>query len=258
MDAFLKQHGDALIDRLMQMITIPGVCVEGGSAIRQMADEAASEVRAAGLETRTEETGGHPVVLGTSGPSDAPFTLMLYGHYDVFPVSGQAGWATNPFEPVLDGDRIWGRGAGDNKGQFLAMLAALRWWKSQPGGLPIRVKVILEGEEEAGSKHLPEFVERNRAELAADLCVYSDGPMLPGDERPCCSGRAALWSWSSAAQGLCSRCILATSAASSPTPSWSLPAASPSSSRRTAICRRTASTWAFRCRPRGSGTRCEP
>lgn len=180
-ESFLKQYGDALVDRLLEMIRIPGICVEGGPAIQAMADAAASECRESGLETRIEATGGHPVVFGTAGPADAPRTLMLYGHYDVFPVSGQAGWVTDPFGPVLDGDRVWGRGAGDNKGQFLALLAALRWWNRQPGGLPVRVKVILEGEEEAGSRHLPEFVERNKAELGADLCVYSDGPMLAGD-----------------------------------------------------------------------------
>ena len=181
-DTFLKEHGDALVDRLLKMIEIPGICVDGGPAIRETAEAAARECEAAGLETRIEETAGHPVVYATGGPVSAPFTLMLYGHYDVFPVSGQAGWKIDPFRPLVDGDRIYGRGAGDNKGQFLALLAALRWWNAQPGGLPIRVKVILEGEEEAGSRHLPEFVERNQAELDADLCVYSDGPMLAGDQ----------------------------------------------------------------------------
>lgn len=181
-DMYLKQYGSALIDRLLKMVEIPGICVDGGPAIREMAIAAADECHSAGLETRIEETAGHPVVYGAGGPVSAPFTLMLYGHYDVFPVSGQAGWKTDPFRPLLAGDRIYGRGTGDNKGQFLALLAALRWWNTQPGGLPIRVKVILEGEEEAGSRHLPEFVERNRTDLDADLCVYSDGPMLAGDQ----------------------------------------------------------------------------
>ncbi len=181
-DIFLKENGGALIDRLLKMVEIPGICVDGGPAIREMAEAAARECESAGLETRIEATAGHPVVYGTGGPVGAPFTLMLYGHYDVFPVSGQAGWKTDPFRPLVDGDRIYGRGAGDNKWQFIALLAALRWWNAQPAGLPIRVKVILEGEEEAGSRHLPEFIGRNRAELDADLCVYSDGPMLAGDQ----------------------------------------------------------------------------
>lgn len=181
-DNFIEQHGNQLVERLLDVIRIPGICVEGGSAIREMAEEAAGECTRSGLETRIEETSGHPIVYGTAGPADAPFTLLLYGHYDVFPVADQDGWKTEPFSPVRDGDRIYGRGSGDNKGQFLAWLAALRWWNEQPDGLPIRVKAILEGEEEAGSRHLPEFVQRNLADLDADLCVYSDGPMLAGDQ----------------------------------------------------------------------------
>jgi acetylornithine deacetylase/succinyl-diaminopimelate desuccinylase-like protein len=181
-ETYLKQRGDNLIDELAEMIRIPAVCVDGGPAVQEMAALTARKCEAAGLRTRIENTSGHPVVYGVGGPRDAPLTLMLYGHYDVFPVSGQSGWKTDPFEPVRAGDRIYARGSGDNKGQFLAHLAALRWWHEEAGGLPVGVKVIIEGEEEAGSQHLPEFITRNRESLAADLCVYSDGPMLAGDQ----------------------------------------------------------------------------
>src|SRR6266536_1782401 len=181
LDAYLDDHRDYLIDQLKELIRIPAVAVEGGPAIRQMAERGAAKCQEAGLDARIEDTGGHPVVYAGGGPDDAPLTLLTYGHYDVFPVSGQPGWRTDPFEPVVSGDRIYARGAGDNKGQFLAHLNALQWWQREAGGLPIKVKVILDGEEEAGSPHLPEFIERNRDELAADLCVYSDGPMLAGD-----------------------------------------------------------------------------
>lgn len=181
-EKFLDQNGSALIDELFEMIKIPAICVDGGPAIEEMARSVTQKCEAAGLTTRIEQTSGHPVVYGVGGPEDAAFTLMLYGHYDVFPISGQSGWKTDPFAPTRVGDRIFARGSGDNKGQFLAHLAALRWWHEEAGGLPIRVKVIIEGEEEAGSRHLPEFVNRHRDELDADLCVYSDGPMLPGDQ----------------------------------------------------------------------------
>ncbi|GII79738.1 peptidase M20 [Sphaerisporangium rufum] len=179
--AFLDRRRDDLVEELTEFMRIPAVAVEGGPEIGRMAERAAAKCREAGLETRIEQTAGHPVVYATGGPDDAPFTLMNYGHYDVFPVTDQPGWETDPFEPVIRGDRIYGRGSGDNKGQFLAHLNALQWWQREAGGLPIKVKVILEGEEENGSQNLPEFILRNRDELAADLCVYSDGPMLPGD-----------------------------------------------------------------------------
>jgi acetylornithine deacetylase/succinyl-diaminopimelate desuccinylase-like protein len=180
--SFLIQRRDYLVDQLAEFIRIPAVAVEGGPAIERMAQRAAVKCEEAGLTARVEGTAGNPVVYAVGGPEDAPFTLLTYGHYDVYPVTEQPGWTTDPFDPVVDGDRIHGRGSGDNKAQFLAHLNALQWWQRNAGGLPIRVKVILEGEEENGSQHLPEFVERNRDELAADLCVYSDGPMLPGDQ----------------------------------------------------------------------------
>lgn len=182
LEAFLTQEQNSLVGELLEMIKIPGVCVEGGPAIRRMAELAARKCEAAGLLTRLEETPGHPIVYAVGGPEDASFTLMLYGHYDVFPAVGQSGWRTDPFEPVVIGDRIFARGSGDNKAQFMSHLVALRWWHHHAGGLPIRVKVILEGEEEAGSRNLPDFARRNQAELCADLCVYSDGPMLAQDQ----------------------------------------------------------------------------
>ena len=62
------------------------------------------------------------------------------------------------------------------------MLNAIALWRETRGELPVRVKVILEGDEETGSVPLPKFVEDNRARLQADLCVYSDGPMFPNDQ----------------------------------------------------------------------------
>jgi acetylornithine deacetylase/succinyl-diaminopimelate desuccinylase-like protein len=181
-DTFIERDRDRLVEELLELIRIPAVAGEGGPPIGQMAQRTAAKCEEAGLAARIEETGGHPVVYASGGPDDAPFTLLTYGHYDVFPVTDQPGWDTEPFEPVISGDRIYARGAGDNKGQFLAHLNALQWWQREAGGLPIKVKVIIEGEEEVGSPHLPEFIERCRDELDADLCVYSDGPMLPGDQ----------------------------------------------------------------------------
>jgi len=67
---------------------------------------------------------------------------------------------------------VWGRGTGDNKGQHLAMLHAIALLRELKGELPIRVKVILEGDEETGSGPLPKFIEAHRARLSADLCCY--------------------------------------------------------------------------------------
>jgi acetylornithine deacetylase/succinyl-diaminopimelate desuccinylase-like protein len=136
-----------------------------------------------GFAVEVHPTSSHPILYAEIGPASAAKTWLLYGHYDVYPADEkQEGWRTPPFEPVLEGDRIWGRGAGDNKGQHLALLNAIALWRATRGELPVRVKVILEGDEETGSVPLPGFVEANRARLAADFCCYSDGPMYPGDQ----------------------------------------------------------------------------
>src|SRR5258706_14250414 len=136
-----------------------------------------------GFAVEVHPTTSHPIVYAEIGPRDAKFTWLLYGHYDVYPADEkQEGWRTKPFEPVVDGDRVWGRGTGDNKGQHLAMLNAIALYRELHGELPIRVKVILEGDEETGSVPLPKFIEANRARLKADLCCYSDGPMFPNDQ----------------------------------------------------------------------------
>jgi acetylornithine deacetylase/succinyl-diaminopimelate desuccinylase-like protein len=136
-----------------------------------------------GFKVEVHATSSHPIIYAEAGPSDARTTWLLYGHYDVYPADEKReGWRTKPFEPVIDGDRVWGRGTGDNKGQHLAMLHAVALWRELRKELPIRVKVILEGDEETGSAPLPEFIAANRERLRADLCCYSDGPMFPNDQ----------------------------------------------------------------------------
>lgn len=180
-DDYLFVRRGQLVRQLEDFIRVPAVAAEGGPELRRMAELTADKCEEAGLDTRIEDTVGSSVVLAAGGPEDSPFTLLTYGHYDVFPVAGQHGWDTDPFEPVRRGDRIYARGSGDNKGQFLAHLNAIQWWQREASGLPIRVKMIIEGEEEVGSPNLPGLILRNQDELAGDLCVYSDGPMLSGD-----------------------------------------------------------------------------
>lgn len=122
------------------------------------------------------ETPGRPAVIGhRAGPAGTP-TVVIYGHYDVQPPGPRELWRTEPFEPVIRDGRIWGRGAGDNKGQHFAHLQALRLLLAE-GGFPCSVTVILDGEEELGSPHLAEVVAGHRTELTADVVIYSDGPV---------------------------------------------------------------------------------
>ena len=181
-DAAVAGRAGELVETLLESVRIPSVSLTG-PGIGEAVDFLAGRMRGWGFEVRVFPTASQPIVYGEIGPPDAAFTWLTYGHYDVYPADAAAeGWRTDPWQPVLEGDRIWGRGAGDNKGQHLALLHAIALYRELHGELPIRIKVILEGDEETGSRPLPEFVSANLAMLRADLCCYSDGPMFPNDQ----------------------------------------------------------------------------
>ena len=181
-EAAVRERSGTLVRTLLDSVRIASVSLTGEGISDQVAF-LRKRLETWGFAVEVHATSSHPIVYAEIGPQDARATWLLYGHYDVYPADEkQEGWRTRPFEPVVDGDRIWGRGTGDNKGQHLAMLNAVALWRELHGELPVRVKVILEGDEETGSGPLPEFVEANRARLKADLCCYSDGPMFPNDQ----------------------------------------------------------------------------
>ncbi|MBV9812444.1 MAG: M20/M25/M40 family metallo-hydrolase, partial [Acetobacteraceae bacterium] len=142
---------------------------------------AARELSDLGLRVAVRETAGHPVVVAhNDGPPGAPH-LLYYGHYDVQPADPLELWTSPPFEPVEtdgpNGRRVIARGAVDDKGQVAMWLGAFRAWHAETGGLPARITVLIEGEEEVGSRNLEPFIVANKAELAADVAVISDTGM---------------------------------------------------------------------------------
>jgi acetylornithine deacetylase/succinyl-diaminopimelate desuccinylase-like protein len=181
-DQAVRDRADYLVRTLLESVRIASISLTGEGIDDQVAF-LSQRMKGWGFAVEVHPTTSHPIIYAEIGPADARFTWLVYGHYDVYPADEkQEGWRTKPFEPVVEGDRIWGRGAGDNKGQHLAMLSAIAVWRELHGELPIRIKVIIEGDEETGSKPLPKFVEANRERLNADVCVYSDGPMFPNDQ----------------------------------------------------------------------------
>jgi acetylornithine deacetylase/succinyl-diaminopimelate desuccinylase-like protein len=135
---------------------------------------------------RVEETAGHPVVRGEwLGAPGAP-TVLVYGHYDVQPTGDASEWLSPPFlltvDRTQDGDIVRGRGASDDKGPVLLVVAMLQAAIAQRGGLPLNVKFLIEGEEEIGSPHLPAYVRQHARELACDLVISADGAQWRPDE----------------------------------------------------------------------------
>jgi acetylornithine deacetylase/succinyl-diaminopimelate desuccinylase-like protein len=176
---------DDAIGRWCELLRIPSVSTDAAYAdeARRAAHWLLATLEHLGFDVEIHETDGHPVVLGRhAGPGgDAPH-LLYYGHYDVQPPDPVDLWHSPPFEPTLEdgphGRRMVARGAVDDKGQLMMWLEALRAWQAEHGTLPVQTTVLIEGEEEIGSKHLRPFLEQHRDELAsADVCVVSDTTM---------------------------------------------------------------------------------
>ncbi|QYO76737.1 M20/M25/M40 family metallo-hydrolase [Devosia salina] len=173
---------DQSLERLFHLLRIKSISTDPAFAAecRKAADWIASELNALGFDASARPTPGHPVVVA-HGPEQAGPHVLFYAHYDVQPVDPLNLWDTDPFEPQIrekDGRKIIvARGASDDKGQMLTFIEACRAWKEATGSLPIRVSLMLEGEEESGGKNLPPFMRDNAEELKADIALVCDTDM---------------------------------------------------------------------------------
>jgi acetylornithine deacetylase/succinyl-diaminopimelate desuccinylase-like protein len=148
---------------------------------RAAAEWLANKLNSIGLSASLHETPRHPVVIAKNKHIAGRRTVLLYGHYDVQPAEPLGEWRTPPFEPAVADNRIWCRGATDNKGQLMAHVAGLEKTMREHGGLPVNLTCLFEGEEEIGSPNLKPFLEAHRADLKCDVVAISDtGMVAPG------------------------------------------------------------------------------
>jgi len=187
--AAVLRHVDATLDRsrdnLFDLLRIPSISAQ--PAHKADCERAAAwfrdQLTGLGFATTIRPTAGHPVVVahhpgpaGYSGPH-----ILFYGHYDVQPVDPVELWHSPPFDPQLAdgprGKRFVARGAVDDKGQVMMFVEALRAWSTTGGGIPARITMVIEGEEEVGSVNLEPFLKANKQELTADLALISDTGM---------------------------------------------------------------------------------
>ncbi len=176
--SYLATQQQQVEEDLCQLLAIPSVSADSKlrSEVRRAADWVAQRFRKLGLETQIIETSGHPLVLAESPAVPGAPTVLVYGHYDVQPPDPLNEWITPPFEPTRRDGNIYARGATDDKGQFLTHLISAEAWLAKKGKLPVKLKFLIEGEEEVGSQGLNQFLEQPgaREKLACDVAVISD------------------------------------------------------------------------------------
>lgn len=172
--AFLEAEKQNHLDMLFRVVRQKSISPTG-EGIAECASLLTGLMEEAGIKTEILETPGHPLIFGEVNVG-APFTVLIYGHYDVQPPEPLELWHSPPFEPTVRDGRIFARGVGDNKGQLMANMLAVRAYLKTGTPLPVNVKFCFEGEEESSSAHLAWAVEKYKEKLRADVVYTSDGP----------------------------------------------------------------------------------
>jgi acetylornithine deacetylase/succinyl-diaminopimelate desuccinylase-like protein len=182
---YLDAHQARFVDELVDFVRIPSV----SAAPAHIPDVVAAgnwvvkRLQAAGMDNvRMMPTEGHPVVYADWLHAPGKPTILIYGHFDVQPAEPFDLWQTPPFEPEVRDNRVWGRGASDDKGGMLIPILSVEAMLKTKGRLPVNVKMFFEGQEEIGSPHLPQFIKANSAMLKADMIFSADGSQWSEDQ----------------------------------------------------------------------------
>jgi acetylornithine deacetylase/succinyl-diaminopimelate desuccinylase-like protein len=173
-DAYVRAHEREYVDEVKALIRKPSVSAQG-IGIPETAAIVLDRAKARGRigATALSVDGGPATIVGETGEGER--TLLIYNHYDVQPPDPLDEWETPPFEPTERDGFLYGRGVSDNKGNLLARLQAIEAYRETVGELPLRIRVLYEGEEESGSAHLARFVDRYGERLRADGCIWEAG-----------------------------------------------------------------------------------
>jgi acetylornithine deacetylase/succinyl-diaminopimelate desuccinylase-like protein len=170
--AYRQAHEKEILAEFVNLLSIPNVARDKANIARN-ADFIVKALAKRGVSARLLEVPGvPPVVYAEINPPNAKGTITFYAHYDGQPVE-PAKWTDPPFTPTFHGDRLYARSASDDKAPIQAFLTAL-----DAGVKPVsNIRFFFEGEEEAGSVHLPQIVEKYRDLLKTDLWLFCDGPV---------------------------------------------------------------------------------
>jgi acetylornithine deacetylase/succinyl-diaminopimelate desuccinylase-like protein len=180
---YIAEHGDRFIQELFGLIRIPSVSsiAEHKDDMLKAAEYWKHRLREAGADSsELIETTGNPVVFAEKIIDPALPTVLVYGHYDVMPVDPVELWESPPFKPEVRDEKIYARGADDDKGQSFMQAKAFEFMV-RSNMLPCNVKFMIEGEEEVGSVCLPQFLKDHKDKLKSDIILVSDTSMISMD-----------------------------------------------------------------------------
>ena len=180
---YINDNKERFVSELFDLLRIPSISAQSEhkeDMIRCAEHLAVALMNAGADRAEVMPTAGNPVVFAEKIVSPSAKTVLVYGHYDVMPVDPREEWRTEPFEPQIKDNRIWGRGADDDKGQSFMHIKAFEAMCATDS-LPCNVKFMLEGEEEIGSASLYGFCEEYKDMLKADIILVSDTSMISMD-----------------------------------------------------------------------------
>ena len=181
--AYLNNHKDKFLNELLDLLRIPSVSADKkfDGDVRNAATFVRDQLIAAGVDhAELCETKGHPIVYAEKIIDPTFPTVLVYGHYDVQPADPYELWDHPPFEPIVKNDRIYARGACDDKGQMYMHVKAFEAMM-ETNALTCNVKFMIEGEEEVGSDNLEAFIKEEKQKLSADVILISDTSIINND-----------------------------------------------------------------------------
>jgi len=180
---YIEENKQRFLDELFDLLRMPSVSADSKFAgdVRKTAEYVKASLETAGVDmAEICETAGHPIVYAEKIIDQSLPTVLIYGHYDVQPADPYELWDSPPFEPVIKDDKIYARGACDDKGQMYMHVKSFETMM-QTDTLACNVKFMIEGEEEVGSDNLGIFVAENKEKLKADVILISDTSMIAND-----------------------------------------------------------------------------
>ena len=172
---YIDANYEKFIKDLVRLVKQPSVSAKK-EGLKECAEIVERMMKEVGLSTKIiPEKDGNPVVFGEIKGKKAKKTLLFYDHYDVQPPEPLEEWICDPFSGVIRDGKIYGRGVSDNKGDFVSRLKAVQAFLETEDSLPVNIKFVIEGEEEIGSIHLLEVIEKNKELFSADAAIWEFG-----------------------------------------------------------------------------------